>query len=446
MLLSNSLATLARESSPALSRGGAAAAPGNNNANANASDGGRAATGATATATAASELVFWSAVTAALASAVAAERTTTRASVAASLMLYSSMLASFAALVAGGAATSAAGVFARALFVATNVGGQLLVSQVWSLAVATPTLSPMQDLRSYAAASSYGQTVGAFVGYAMARGWLGFASRSNRDVSVATLVVSSVAMLVAAWACSPAPASRRGAASVEASPSLRQHTMSLLPSATAPTLHQSTPPPPLRKKEAGWGYVAEVAAFFFANNFAMSMFMMRRLDEAHAASEVSSLHALSAGTILAFHVVSETTGSLPPTTSLLVLPLVTALAPVALDWLGTPAPTSLAVLTVLSRTASYAVAKPSREALFRRMSERERARFKPVIDSFVSRAGAAAASAVYYHMQPIAPTSFLVMGAVWFAQTVHLARQLSRDLASSSAAGAGADAGKQKVT
>jgi ATP/ADP translocase len=83
---------------------------------------------------------------------------------------------------------------------------------------------------------------------------------------------------------------------------------------------------------------------------------------------------------------------------------------------------TVAVMTVLWRTAAFAVSKPSRETLFGAMSRAEKYACKPIIDSVVSRVGAGAGALVHAGLARDAEDLRLfiqiAISAVWVAITV----------------------------
>ena len=178
--------------------------------------------------------------------------------------------------------------------------------------------------------------------------------------------------------------------------------------------------------------VTGIAALQILSCFAASLLYLDKLDIIQNLGVRDSI-SLGAGlnlTIACVIVIIQISGigkALPSNVSLLLLPILTSISLVSTALYSNESSlNSTYWLIFLNRVLSYAVSKPTREGLYGSLSEADRIKSKPMVDSIACKLGTAAASPFYSITKGnLLPTSGILL--LWILVT-HRVSSMSKNV------------------
>lgn len=278
-----------------------------------------------------------------------------------------------------------------AFFVLAGVATLLLTSTLWSLAVRRDMNVHRKRFHGFGLQSSLGQACGSVIGWLLT------------DYREVTLGLAVVTVVVSAFFVSTLSSSREEMRTVD---DAGQHTDKQV-----------------RRSKL---YLSGIALFQFFNCTTTSLVLIVKLQAvqkvglmnnhnptAAAAEFTTMINVLASSSILILQFIGVSE-HISTNTALVSLPIITGSGLFLVSRMYSNDLSAIAGLVVATRTASYALSKPAREGLFRRLSNTDRARGKPFVDAVLCKLGTLLA-ALYFERLMENPLAMMGLIASWIA-------------------------------
>jgi hypothetical protein len=329
-------------------------------------------------------------------------------------------------------------------FIISHVASLFLVSQLWGLAITSqPSYT---NLRDYSAASSWGQALGSVSGMMISQIW----KEDEIKIRWISVLLATLLSLITTIMCylqeeeeeeeqQHQPQNGENIKSFINNESVFDNDTDLIITTTTnnnpnkiisaatttitSTNHNTTihdnDKRIMSPTSRDFTYVMLVTLFQFLYSLFTSLVMMLRLETITSPSSVAILQTQTSMAILLIHTIPYRLSS---HANLLLLPIVCGLMPglfMLMEWnhcTWQHRQVLVSIMTIMGRTTSYAVSKPSREALFAGMTKEERRVSKPLVDNFISRVGSASASLLHAYWHPDGLFMF-IGGLLWLIHT-----------------------------